>query len=554
MSKIGLGRSMAIVAVMILSNAMLLPAQQPDDNDHTSTFVQYILPKEIPGNVSLSGFSPVIDGAIVTDGYDPLSVLQYQIVPSSENFDRIQPLLATNVLTRAAIVDDLQLELGTVQAYDWNDYYLDANAISSYQEFREVPNPDDYLIPGFQIPDTTQSLFNVLEGLNPVLDYSPIGLDAFQFDPGDIVTLGSDNAGYSFQTEILSHETWDSLIQEQPYVLESFGKTFNLAKILFAPESEISILTPRDQVSAEYIFDTIGLPNDHFSLDNSSALDPHVGMVVLVDLFKRALQNPRLTSDERNIIDSIVDDKLPKPDEMLETTHFRLRWVENTTNANIKMSRDIAKEMGDHLETALERYSGSFNRAPLPTSPQSDLIEVIFHDIVLDGADGYTHHDTPIVFDAAQIRTFPEIRQPTAAHELFHRIQYSYGYRIFDYFENVSWFSEGSASWAEAFAFAAVAGDNRMNGTFGNPEIYLFNSSYRAMPFWLFLSRQNCEQTVGTHPVEFYLLQTEAIKDPRAALLTDVVKACGFTDTANLFSEFKSWHSAWVMDGKSLTQ
>lgn len=112
----------------------------------------------------------------------------------------------------------------------------------------------------------------------------------------------------------------------------------------------------------------------------------------------------------------------------------------------------------------------------------------------------------------------PGIRQPTSAHELFHRLQYAFGYRT----EHTpsppyKWFSEGTASWSEVFVWQRVSRAYKVADLFENPDLNLYNASYKALPFWIFFHTRQ-QDTPDDNPLVSFFQKYEATGDEKNAL------------------------------------
>ena len=88
-----------------------------------------------------------------------------------------------------------------------------------------------------------------------------------------------------------------------------------------------------------------------------------------------------------------------------------------------------------------------------------------------------------IVRDPCRIRTVP-------AHELFHRVQYAYGFE--SYMGGLSWVTEATAAWVQKYHGGDV-GDwmwhmNEFH-TVG-PRRRSSERSYDALPFWVYLGHR----------------------------------------------------------------
>lgn len=239
--------------------------------------------------------------------------------------------------------------------------------------------------------------------------------------------------------------------------------------------------------------------------------------------FFAGLGNPFLTTEQRALIEADIDDATPAFENSVETDHFILRWTNESDHAADNIAdATIINETAEYLETAWERYNTVFGRAPYVPAG-STKIEVLFQDI--SGYGVASPPDGPIQFDAENWVNKPGIRQPTSAHELFHKLQYAFGYRTthlaesYDEGGNYKWFSEGTASWSEVFVWQRVSGAYKVDGLFSNPDLNLYNASYRALPFWIFFQTRQ-QDTPEDNPLISFLQEYERTGDERASAAT----------------------------------
>ncbi len=181
---------------------------------------------------------------------------------------------------------------------------------------------------------------------------------------------------------------------------------------------------------------------------------------------------------------------VPFFENQLETEHFILRWTAKSSHArdNIR-DPEIVRKTAGYLETAWDKLTGLFGRKPyLP--PGSSKIRVIFKDL-----EYFAYADPPegpIEFNSSVWRKMPSVRQATSAHELFHKLQYAYGYKTrWSPGEPMLWFSEGTAAWAEVFVWGRVSRDCKMEDMLRDTSLDLYEAEDMALPFWIFLVSGN---------------------------------------------------------------
>ncbi|MEN6437650.1 MAG: hypothetical protein ABFD97_03610 [Syntrophobacter sp.] len=233
---------------------------------------------------------------------------------------------------------------------------------------------------------------------------------------------------------------------------------------------------------------------------------------------------------------STVDIDMPVFENRLETDHFVLKWTGKSSHSgdNIYDSA-IIKDTADYLETAWGKYTSLFGRQPY-MAPGRDKIDVVFRDIdcygLADPPDG------PIQFNSQAWVKKPGIRQPTSAHELFHKMQYAYGYKTkWNPKKPFLWFTEGTAAWSEVFVWGKVSRACKVDEIFRDTRLDLYEAEDMAMPFWIFFVAGNHEHANDSLMVRLFE-KCEQLGDIRHALDQVINENYGRADA--FFSSFSS--------------
>jgi hypothetical protein len=229
-----------------------------------------------------------------------------------------------------------------------------------------------------------------------------------------------------------------------------------------------------------------------------------------------------------------LDSAMPSFENHYETDHFVLKWTTKSWNSsdNIK-DPQIIKDTAGYLEEAWTKYTELFGRKPY-MAPGRDKMEVIFRNIdcygVSDPPEG------PIQFDSNAWVYNKGIRQPTSAHELFHKLQYSYGYKTkWMPHKPYQWFTEGTAAWAEVFVWGKVSRDCKVDTLFKDTKMDLYQSDTTALPFWIYFVQGNHENPNNHLMVEFFE-KYEQLHDEKLALNEVIKETYGSVD--GFFNEF----------------
>ncbi|SPF37620.1 exported hypothetical protein [Syntrophobacter sp. SbD1] len=190
-----------------------------------------------------------------------------------------------------------------------------------------------------------------------------------------------------------------------------------------------------------------------------------------------------------------VDDEIPPFENRLETDHFVLKWTNKSYHPRDDIKDpEIIKETAEYLEEAWAKYMDLFGRAPY-TAPGKNKVEVIFRDIdcygVADPPDG------PIQFSSTAWvdKKTKGIRRPTSAHELFHKLQYAYGFKTkWRPPKPYKWFTEGTAAWSEVYVWGMVSRTEKIDELFKDTNMdFFYEAEDTAMPFWIYFVQGNQE-------------------------------------------------------------
>ncbi len=254
-----------------------------------------------------------------------------------------------------------------------------------------------------------------------------------------------------------------------------------------------------------------------------------IGMVLLLAALFLPVTTGCCSSFQETLWQGHGDEgRMPVFESRFETEHFILKWTNRSTHSrdNIKDPR-VIRETAEYLETAWKKYAALFGRTPY-TAPGKSKIEVVFKDLdcygIADPPDG------PIQFNAYAWMKEKGIRQPTSAHELFHKMQYAYGYKT-KWRPNrpFTWFTEGTAAWAEVYVWGRVSRACKVDEIFKDTSMDLYEAEETAMPFWIYFVQGNREKANDELMVKLFE-RAEQLKDERQALNEVVLEAYGSVD------------------------
>ncbi len=143
----------------------------------------------------------------------------------------------------------------------------------------------------------------------------------------------------------------------------------------------------------------------------------------------------------------------------------------------------------------------------------------------------------PIQFNSRDWVKNSGIRKPTSAHELFHKIQYAYGYKTrWNPQKPYLWFTEGTAAWAEVFVWGMVSRNAKADTIFRDTGLGLYQADYAAMPFWIYCVQGN-HQTQNNEFMVRLLEKCEQLRGDIKLALDEVIKE-NYGSVGDFFKSF----------------
>lgn len=306
--------------------------------------------------------------------------------------------------------------------------------------------------------------------------------------------------GFHVSVPILDEVTWNCLVAQDPSVPRIFSRLRDYGRLLYGYQRRKIPRMVTELPSAGVMHTLYG----------------ECGEAAWARLFL-GLSNPKLSQAQREAIEAEIDAIMPTFDHSTETNHFILRWTDSSTNATDNINdASIIAETGNYLEEAWSHYNTAFGRAPyIPAG--STKMEVVFYDI--PGAHGVASPpDGPIQLNSNSLVTTLGMRRSVSAHELFHKLEYAFGFRtswspVYPY----QWFSEGLSSWAEVNVWQRVSSASMITNMFTNPDLNLYDASYSALPFWIFFEARQKSDAVD-NPILHFLNTSEPTGNITSAL------------------------------------
>lgn len=215
-------------------------------------------------------------------------------------------------------------------------------------------------------------------------------------------------------------------------------------------------------------------------------------------LLDAVLASNLLSSEARSEINAMMEDAAPTLERTKTIGHFRFQWTETSSDARDNTNETNIDATAAVLNDCWNRYVTDFRQ------PQADLVggqRILDVDVYFDASlHGSTSSQTNRIFLNSQTVVNDACRrQTTSAHELFHRVEYTYGYVTGT--AGQRWWVEALGSWSQEY-YAPAIDDyiSRVNGGLANPSLGLFDRSYDACHYWKYLGEQLAQRSsaVGT--------------------------------------------------------
>ncbi len=302
---------------------------------------------------------------------------------------------------------------------------------------------------------------------------------------------------------ILSHHEFNARFGGNPEIPADDEAVIRLAKRLFIPHWQVST----DRYRGE----------------------PHQWKYE-VDMLFAALQNPDIYDSTRHEVDAIMEASEPPLPKTLTIGHFKFFYTDNDPNPNHNVTRNQVGQTAFFLNTSWDLSARTFKLPKHYVSGADQLIDVRIYDFPAFGRtlSSWNH----ILLNSKKTVRSRCMREVVSIHELFHRVQYSYGYESGT--PNMMWIVEGTAFWVVK-ATGSRSYMPFMNQGLEKPDRNLFTErSHDATHFFVYL-----EKFTGWRAIrDIWAAYETNGKDARAAVETALRKWLGLN--------FKRFAGMWA--------
>jgi len=203
-----------------------------------------------------------------------------------------------------------------------------------------------------------------------------------------------------------------------------------------------------------------------------------------------ALQNPEVSDVTRTIVNDIIVAAVPAlpKSKISDSGHFKILYTSNNADPNNNVTDAQIVNVATLLDSWWDKYAANFKEPKYKLVNGKKRIDIwVYYSTTwrgrTDSAWDRIELDSETVKDACFVKT-------TTAHELFHRVQYAYGF--ISGTANMGWMTEGTAVWSQKFTSQSIRDYMEdMNKGLGSPGTALITGrKYDACHFWVYLQEQ----------------------------------------------------------------
>lgn len=254
----------------------------------------------------------------------------------------------------------------------------------------------------------------------------------------------------------------------------------------YARELGRKLFPPRDQrVEGELDF---SFSEGMVTLGASDAENVDWCGEMTVGLMESVLASTLVSPTAKTEIEAMIEDSMPALEKEKTIGHFHFKWTETSADSRDNVVETDIDATGSILNESWDRYTLNFRQ------PKADLIggqRIIDVEVYFNGSlHGSTSSSTNKIFLNSQTVVSDDCRrQTTSAHELFHRVEYSYGYVTGTFGQR--WWVEALGSWSQEYSYDAINDYvTRVNAGLANPDSILLDRSYDACHYWKYFGEQ----------------------------------------------------------------
>jgi hypothetical protein len=267
--------------------------------------------------------------------------------------------------------------------------------------------------------------------------------------------------------EVLTEETFESLFGNNPDV----------------PRTDAEVIALAEEVYPSMAVKKARLERIRQGESISEGGGERCGTTAL-GLLMAALQNPAISDPTREEVDRIIRAAIPDLPEKFPSEHFLFHFTstdEDVPENNVTLAE--IESTSAYIERYWEKYTAQFTE-PYSDGTKTDVYVYYIGDTELGNTTSRLNRIELNSLLAVKNRC---LRRIASAHELFHRVQFSYGLVVG--MAEMLWIAEGTADWAEKYTCEDIGEQmsSMSNGLNTPGKALITERSYDASHFWVYL-------------------------------------------------------------------
>ncbi|GJL54905.1 MAG: hypothetical protein NPIRA02_20370 [Nitrospirales bacterium] len=207
-----------------------------------------------------------------------------------------------------------------------------------------------------------------------------------------------------------------------------------------------------------------------------------------VGLLEASLTSTLISPEAKTTIQDMMADSMPALEKEKTIGHFHFKWTETSSDSRDNVTEADVDATGAELNTCWDRFTTHFRQPQAALIGGQRIIDVdVFYNPGLHGST--SSHSNRIFLNSLTVVSDDCRRRTTSAHELFHRVEYAYGYVTGT--AGQRWWVEALGSWSQEYSYGSVNDYvNRVNAGLNVVDRQLLDRSYDACHYWKYFGEQ----------------------------------------------------------------
>jgi hypothetical protein len=204
-----------------------------------------------------------------------------------------------------------------------------------------------------------------------------------------------------------------------------------------------------------------------------------------------ALSNPDISDEARDAVDNAATDATAGSRYTYISGHFKFFYTVDDPNPDNNVTIYDIQATARVMNSAWDNYVANFTKPMHYDSAGKELVTVYVYYLGASLYGSTASYLSSIDLCSKKVIMDSCLRKSVPVHELFHRVQYSYGYVTGT--ANMKWAVEGTASWSQKYLASDVGEYITMwinPGLEAPDKDLLISRSYDACHFWVYLGER----------------------------------------------------------------